>query len=181
MSGVIQEEIDKVADREADIVLGYGLCSNGIRNVTAPDQGLYVPRVHDCIALFLGSRKRYDEQFQKRPGSYYLTPGWLAEEKDPLGILENDYAPRVGREEAEESMREELKHYRYIVFIDTGARATEELKKRAKENADYLGLEYLEYKGSPEYLERILRGPYNSQWFVYVEPGNKVPLEPFLS
>jgi len=120
MTGRLQAEIDAVAGYAGRIVLGYGLCSNGIVGVAARQQSIIVPRCHDCITLFLGSRASYDELFHKIPGTYYLTPGWIEEKKDPLGIVEFDYTPRVGSETAIWAMQEELKHYTHIALISSG-------------------------------------------------------------
>ncbi|HZL04222.1 MAG TPA: DUF1638 domain-containing protein, partial [Coriobacteriia bacterium] len=38
------------------IILGYGLCSQGVVGLRAEGCRLVIPRVDDCIALFLGSR-----------------------------------------------------------------------------------------------------------------------------
>ena len=73
MPGLIQEQIDQAAEYASQIVLGYGLCSNGIVGITARNQSLIVPRCHDCITLFLGSPAAYSEVFKERSGSYYLT------------------------------------------------------------------------------------------------------------
>lgn len=63
-------------------MIGYGLCGRGTVGVVARDVPLAIPRVHDCIALFLGSDARHREQFAKHPGTYYVSAGWV-EEKDP--------------------------------------------------------------------------------------------------
>ncbi len=182
MPTIIQEAVDEVAsDSSAPIVLGYGLCSNGIVGVHAPAQGLIIPRVHDCIALFLGSREAYRKAFQERPGAYYLTPGWVAEEKDPLGFLENDYVPRVGREDAVWAAKEELKHYTHIVLVNTRATPDlERLRARAKENCRFFDKKYLEISGDPAYFQKILFGPHDAEDFVQVTPGAVVAQKPFL-
>ena len=46
------------------ILLGYGLCSNGLVGLAARSIPLVVPRAHDCITLFLGSKERYLEYFR---------------------------------------------------------------------------------------------------------------------
>ncbi len=38
---------------------------------------MVIPRVDDCIAIFLGSCNAYKEQAKKEPGTYYLTKGWI--------------------------------------------------------------------------------------------------------
>jgi hypothetical protein len=74
----IQERIDAVpAGRYDAILLGYGLCGNLIRGLRARETPLVVPRAHDCIALFLGSRARHEALNRENPGSYYYTSGWL--------------------------------------------------------------------------------------------------------
>ncbi|MFP4650407.1 MAG: DUF1638 domain-containing protein [Desulfobacterales bacterium] len=180
MPELIQAEIDDAAEYAERIVLGYGLCSNGIVGVTARKQQVCIPRVHDCIALLLGSRQAYFRAFNQRAGTYYLTPGWVAEEKDPLGMMENEYTPKMGRETAEWGIREELKHYSHIVLIDTSTGDIEKLRKRARANAEFLGKEYEEVKGSRAYFQKILFGPYDTEDFVCLEPGEKSEQSPFM-
>lgn len=38
---------------------------------------LVIPRAHDCITLYLGSRQRYLEQFNARPGTYWYSLDYL--------------------------------------------------------------------------------------------------------
>jgi hypothetical protein len=179
---VLQQAIDAAGGAAGEtmgpVVLAYGLCSNGIVGLRAPRQGLAIPRVHDCIGLFLGSREAYDRAFQERCGTYYLTPGWVAEEKDPLGVLEHDYVPRVGRVEAEQALREELRHYTHVVLIDTGAADLAPLRARARENARFLGKAYEEVPGGRGYFQRILDGPLD-EGFVVLGPGERVTQEEF--
>ena len=58
----------------------------------------------------MGSRAAYEKVFYEQPGTYYLTPGWVEERKDPLGYMESAYVPKMGREKAEWGIREELKN-----------------------------------------------------------------------
>ncbi|MBW2613580.1 MAG: DUF1638 domain-containing protein [Deltaproteobacteria bacterium] len=171
MPSVIQAEIDDVEVYAGQVVLGYGLCSNGIVGVKAPQQGLIIPRVHDCITLFLGSRAIYNKVFYENPGTYYLTPGWVEDRKDPLGYMESTYLPKMGREKAEWGIREELKNYTRIVMIDTQSADMEPLRKIARENARFLDKEYVEIKGKKEFFQRILYGPYPDADFIHLQPG----------
>lgn len=180
MAGVVQEQIDQAAKYADHIILGYGLCSNGIVGVTARQQGLIVPRCHDCIALFLGSPAAYKKVFESRPGTYYLTPGWVAEKKDPLGIVENDYTHRVGRETAFWVMEEELKHYTHIALIDAGVTHPGPLRERAMENARIFKKEYKEIQGSMDYFKKIIQGPYTEEDFFFIKPSSAIQQEIFL-
>ena len=60
----IQEAIDTV-EKPSLIVLGYGLCGNGLKDIQAHQHILLIPRTDDCIAILLGSYKKYIEQFEK--------------------------------------------------------------------------------------------------------------------
>jgi len=181
MAGQVQELVDQAAAAADRIVLGYGLCSNGIVGVKARQQGLIVPRCHDCIAFFLGSPGAYLDDFNSRPGSYYLTPGWIAERKDPLSIIREEYEPRFGRETAEWIKREELKHYTHMVLINTGVAELEPLQKIARDNARFFDMEYVEIEGeSLEYFNKLVDGPYDTDEFIHLDPGDVVTQEVFL-
>lgn len=69
MSARLQAVLDRVDDpRYEAVLLGYGLCNNGIAGLRSGKYRLIVPRAHDCITLFLGSSERYLEYFNSHPG-----------------------------------------------------------------------------------------------------------------
>ena len=177
MPATVQAEIDAAGAYAGQVILGYGLCSNGIVGVRAPRQGLIIPRVHDCITLFLGSRAAYEKVFYEHPGTYYLTPGWVEERKDPLGYMESAYVPRLGKEMAEWGIKEELKNYTRIVMIDTRAADMETLRKIARENAGFLGKSYAEIPGVDHYFRKILFGPYPEEDFIHLQAGEVMQQE----
>ncbi len=180
MPQLVQAEIDAVAGYAPSITLGYGLCSNGIVGVTARRQGLIVPKGHDCITLFLGSLAAYHREFLEKPGTYYLTPGWIDERKDPLGILQEEYVPKLGEEMALWVMAEELKHYTHIALINTGLVDADPLRERARENARFFGKEYKEIEGSLGYFRDIVRGVCDPEKFFFIQPGESITQEMFL-
>jgi hypothetical protein len=180
MAALIQEKIDLVGESVEKVVIAYGLCSGGIKGIRARASGLVVPRCHDCIALFFGSLEAYSQAFKSRPGTYYLTPGWVAAKKDPLGIIYDDYAPKHGIETAFWVMEEELKHYTHIALIDTGAGDLEALRLRTYENCQILKKEYLEIKGSLAYFHRLIYGPYCDNEFLTIPLDGEVTEEMFL-
>lgn len=181
MADRVQEEVDAMDGTCDRIVLGYGLCSNGIVGVRARSVEMIVPRCHDCIAFFLGSPQAYLDDFRLRPGSYYLTPGWIAEKKDPLSILREEYIPRYGEETAVWAKKEELKHYTHIVLVNTGAADLEPMREIAVDNARYFGMEYLEIDGkSTEFFQKLVRGPYAKEEFIRLCPGQEITQDMFL-
>jgi len=172
----VQQKIRQEMPGAARIVLGYGLCAKGILGGAAMGPELIIPRCHDCIALFLGSPNRHLEIFRENPGTYYLTPGWVAEKKDPLGIIEEN-VPRYGRKTAHWVMEEELKHYTHIALIDTGVEEMAPLRARAMENASVLKKRYEEIPGNLDYFRELLRGPYPDEKFLRLGPGEKFTQE----
>jgi hypothetical protein len=180
MANLIQEKIDIISPTVKRVVLAYGLCSKGITGVKSLHQKLVVPKCHDCIALFFGSLDTYQKAFKSRPGTYYLTPGWVAAKKDPLGIIYDDYAVKHGIETAMWCMQEELKHYTHIALINTGVGDMEKLRERAKENCAVLEKEYCEIQGNLDYFTSIIYGPYNKDNFLTFPPETCVTEELFL-
>ena len=179
MKGAIQEEIEKAENWDGDqIVLAYGLCSNGILGVRANRHPILIPKVHDCITLFLGSNDRYMEEHHREPGTYYLTKGWIEEKKSPLGIFE-EYCQRYGKETAEWVIREELKNYTRIALVESELGMGENHRRHAQENARFLNLKYEEIKGSLELFRKIIRGPWDKD-FVALKPGEEATQEMFL-
>jgi hypothetical protein len=179
MKPIIQEEIDKADEQDLDyIILSYGFCSNGILGIKSKSHSIVIPRVHDCIALFLGSWERYMEEHKKEPGTYYLTKGWIEERKSPLGIYQ-EYCQRYDKETAEWVIKEELKNYTRIALVDMGADLSEDLREHARENARFLHLRYEEVKGSLEFFQKMLQGLWNKD-FIILKPGEEVTQELFL-
>lgn len=179
MKGAIQEEIEKTEKWGGDrVILAYGLCSNGILGIRANRHPLLIPKVHDCISLFLGSNERYLEEHNREPGTYYLTRGWIEEKKSPLGIFE-EYCRRYGRETAEWVIREELKNYTRIALVESELGVEETHRKHARENARFLNLKYEEIQGSLDFFRKIIRGPWD-KGFVALKPGEEATQEMFL-
>jgi hypothetical protein len=179
MPAAIQEEIEKAANGEDEyIVLGYGLCSNGIVGVRPVRQPVVIPRVHDCISLFLGSIEKYWEEHGKEPGTYYLTKGWIDEKKSPLGVFA-EYCQRYDKNTAEWIIREELKNYKRIALVHSGNGLSEEYRAHARENAQFLNLRYEEITGSLGFFARMLGGDWEKD-FIIIQPGQEVKQEFFL-
>jgi hypothetical protein len=99
MTWNLQDAIDGVEEPSL-VVLGYGLCGNGLNGIRAGVHTLLVPRTDDCIAILLGSRQAYVREFEAVPGTYYLSKGWLESGSHPLKEYE-EYVEKYGPAEAE--------------------------------------------------------------------------------
>src|SRR4030043_2019193 len=115
----LQEAIDASSSEADTIILGYGLCSKGVLGIRATDCTLVVPRVDDCIAIFLGSCSAYRQQSRSEPGTYYLTKGWIEVGDTPFAEYERMAATR-GPELTERIIRLMLKNYKRLGLINTG-------------------------------------------------------------
>ena len=101
MAAKIQEVVDRTPEGVYDaILLGYGLCGNGLDGLTARHTRLVLPRAHDCIALLMGSRERYQAYFEGNPGTYYRSTGWLERGKGLQQLTHNT----MGFDESLEAM-----------------------------------------------------------------------------
>ncbi|MBM3709132.1 MAG: DUF1638 domain-containing protein [Actinobacteria bacterium] len=194
----LQEEIDKIGNNYRNIILGYGLCSNGVAGLTSKEHGIIIPKVDDCISLFLGSREKYIEQFKKDPATYYLCKGWIEYGGDPYrGYLlwtgKEDRIPaewlrgkeryslrKYDEKTARILVAELLKNYKRIVLINNND--IEQIhRKYVNDMINFLN-EVLdrqiileEIEGSSEYIEKLAncdRETDNN--FVRIKPGEKI-------
>jgi hypothetical protein len=172
LKGALQEAIDKSCPDFDIIILGYGLCSMAVIGLQARDCTLVVPKVDDCIAIFLGSDQAYSEQARKEPGTYYLTKGWI-EVSDTLLDERQRIVEKYGEEKTEFIMGEMLKHYKRLVYIDTGTENQDYYRSYARKAAGQLKLRFEEIEGSNELVNKMLTGPWDSE-FVIAPPGHTI-------
>jgi hypothetical protein len=144
---------------------------------TAPHQRLVIPKVDDCIALSLGSRNRYCQEFKERPGTYYFTKGWIEAAEDPLKEYHKSVV-KFGEELALWAARECLKHYQRAVLIRTGEEELAVSREYVHNFAQFFNLHYEEMDGSLDYLQQLLFGPWDDD-FVVVDSGSPVQEDSF--
>jgi hypothetical protein len=174
---VLQEKIDSLPGGGV-VALGYGLCSNAVVGLSSSRRRLVIPRVDDCISLFLGSREEYLRRLREEPGTYFLTKGWI-ETADTPYYRYHRLVERHGREKAGRIMRMILSNYRRIVLINTGNYRLDEYRRKARGMAEALGLDFEEIPGSNRLLRMMVEGEWGSE-FVVVEPGETVTLSRFM-
>jgi hypothetical protein len=173
----IQAKIDASNNGKGMILLGYGLCSRAVVGLRSENCALVVPRVDDCIGIFLGSRQAYLRQMHAEPGTYYLTKGWIEAGHNPFGLY-NQMAERYGAEKAEWLISRMLKNYTRLVFIDTGQYEAEHYREYSKRMASRYGLRFEEIDGSTALVAKMINGPWDED-FVVVPPNQTIPYETF--
>jgi hypothetical protein len=167
------QEAVTASSKEADcIILGYGLCSQAVVGLKADNCTLVIPRVDDCIAIFLGSTEAYKLQHQKAPGTYYLTKGWIEVGDSPFDQYEAAVS-QYGQKRADSIYRQLLKNYTRLGFINTGTLNLEKYKTHSKNIAEKFNLSYEEIPGSDSIARRLLQGPWDESILV-VPPGRSI-------
>jgi len=173
----LQEAIDTSSNEADTIILGYGLCSKGVLGIRATDCTLVVPRVDDCIAIFLGSYSAYRKQSRSEPGTYYLTKGWIEVGDTPFAEYERMVVSR-GPELAERLTRLMFKNYKRLALINTGQYELERYRNYTRHTAERFGLRYEEIEGSTVLVEKMIDGPWDDE-FIVVPPGQVIQFEHF--
>ncbi|MCP4755546.1 MAG: DUF1638 domain-containing protein [Proteobacteria bacterium] len=177
----LQQAIDNVSEDCAAVLLGYGLCSNGIVGIEARDKPLVVVRAHDCITFLLGSKERYREYFDRNPGTYWYSPGWIDTTLQP-GKLRFDltlktYTEKYGEDNARYIMEMEqawFKAYSNAAYVDLGFDDTPHYKEFTRKSADWLGWNYDELQGDGRLITDLLEGNWDSEDFLTVAPGETI-------
>ena len=205
MRVTLQEAIDSI-EIPSIVVLGYGLCGNGLKGIKAGKHTLLMPRVDDCVAMMLGSRQAYRDEFSKEPGTYYLAKGWLERSRhqleevapaisgysaDPLLAYEANIE-RYGTETADWLMDQQYRNYRRLALVAPNPEEMDKYRPRAKEIAAFCqrwDMRYEELPGSTVYIHRLIEaglglshgdGNGLSDDFLVIPAGSEIRAEQFL-
>lgn len=193
----LQKHIDAVPPDKYDaILLGYGLCSSILPGVEAKTTQLVIPRAHDCITFFLGSKERYQQCFSERPGTYYFSSGWLeyatrrvnrgaswagasvpANSNLSLKAAYEQWLQKYGEERAKfllEEMSRWTDNYTHGTLIDFDFLGHLDFQDQVRKICAEKGWEYEELKGDIRLIQRLLDGDWAEADFLIVRPGEKV-------
>ncbi len=190
LRATLQAEIDALPAGEYDaILLVYGICGRATTGLIARHTPLVIPRTHDCIALYLGSHDRYQQEFDTNPGTYWFSHDYLerlepgkstalgASGLEDLDALRAQYVEKYGEDNAEyllSVMGEWRKHYNRAVFIDTGTVGGEHYEARARQQAQQSGWTFERREGNRRMIEMLLRGDWAEDEFLVVPPGHVI-------
>lgn len=194
----IQRQIDDISQGKSStsitrpdaICLGYALCGNSLAGVVARDIPLVLPRAHDCITLYLGSRTRYQEEFTGHPGTYYYAMDYI-ERVDgsggslvPLGTTNDarrkevyeEYVQKYGQENADyllEVMGGWNAHYNRAAFIDLGVGDPSAVEGKARQEAAAKGWTFDRLLGNLVLIRKLTHGQWDDG-FLQVPPGGTI-------
>ncbi len=165
------------------LALCFGLCSESIVGVEAIDIPIVVPRVDDCIGVYLGSEQRYLECFEKYKGTYWAFPSWVestpSTDDNYLDIMRAKYMERHDDEdvvdalmELEEEMTSNYQNVGYItspLAVDPKG-SLEHAQHYAKRN----GWNLIELEGDLSLMQQLVDGPWDEDKFLIVPPKHKI-------
>ncbi len=192
----LQATIDTVdASRGYEaILLGYARCNDGLVGIEARDIPLVIPRAHDCITFFFGSRQAYQAYFDAKPGTFFSTSGWVEREvdqsqyshpaygqqgvMDKLG-LSQDYEALVeqyGEENAKyiaELTGGWQENYQRYLYLTTGVCDETSFIEATRSKAAEKGLDFELQAGSLDLLRKLFLGQWDEQYLI-VQPGQRI-------
>lgn len=177
-----QELNAKIAEMEADfpqaetIILGYGLCGRGMCGVTAKRARLLVPRVHDCVPLYVGVTQKELGMTDENSGILWLSAGMLEHSHFTKHLVETrheKYREKFGEKRAAKMIQAEnalFRNYRGLRYVRWPG-MKESYADLARAVARELSLNYDEIWGKPAFLRELLEGSGDECRFLTLEPG----------
>jgi hypothetical protein len=195
----LQEIVDaQPPDKYDALLIGYALCGNIIRGLRANHTPLVVPRAHDCITFFLGSRARYQQFSEALPSAYFYTSGWLeclrrrGESAPPAhpallptragdtAITNTTYkqwVAKYGEDNARhllQVMNQWTENYTHGVLIDFGFAKPLHLHEQVQKICHQRGWEFQEIEGDLRLIQHWVDGEWDPDAFLVVPPGSQV-------
>jgi hypothetical protein len=191
MQAELQAAVDRIpADGVDAVLLGYALCNNGLCGVTARHAPVILPRAHDCISLFLGSRERYRQYFFDNPGVYFKTTGWIERDTSDGVPRQLTISHRMGMDRSYEELVAQYgednakflydqlcdttRNYKQVTFIEMGVEPDDRFERHSRELAEKWGWAFEKLAGDMRLLRALVDGPWDDKEFLRIEPGQRI-------
>lgn len=172
------------------ITLAYGLCGQATAGLIARSIPLVIPRAHDCITLYLGSRVRYQQETAKEPGTYWYAQDYIERNSGGSAALAmgqqgtgadmqtmyEHYVQKYGKVKADrlmEVMDGWLVHYKRAAYLDTGLGDNGEVEAQARAEAARRGWAFERIAADLNLVRRLLDGEWEAD-FLVVPPGQQI-------
>ena len=195
LRAVLQGEIDGIGPPYDAVVLAYGLCGGATAGLRAGSIPLVVPRAHDCITVFLGSRDRYEAEFTGNPGTYWYVQDYLERTDDDsafggVGAVSDaaarathaEYIAKYGEDNAAylmEVLGAWRSHYNRAAFVDMGIadpRGAAAVETRARDDAASRGWAFDRLAGEIVLVKQLLDADWPAEDFLVLQPGERLEM-----
>jgi hypothetical protein len=182
----VQEQINRISEPSL-IVLGYGLCGNGLDGIQSGNHTLLIAKADDCIMMLMGSRDKFFEEHRKEPGTYFLSKGWLEADLNPYQEY-IEVVEKYGEEKALMVMDMQYQNYKRLVFVAHEEKDFADCTPKLKPVINFFSrwnLDYQEYLGTLDFIRRLLDKAADSPMessadFIVIPPGEVLTQRDFL-
>lgn len=180
-------EQEALRPNEFTILMAYGLCGQGLTEITCTRATLVLPKVHDCIPLLLGIKQDEAGGHSLNGQTYWQSPGWVSYAHSEL--LRNkeakykEYLDKYGEDNAQYLMEEQLswlQNYQTVRLIRWPQMT--QMETRAEKPSGFFEdearcfareaeLPYTDCVGADSYLRALLEGGKDPELFLHIKPG----------
>lgn len=184
----LQARIAAVDEQGYDaLLLGFGLCSHSTVGLHSRHTPLVLPRAHDCITLFLGSKERYGDEFRATPGTYWYAPDYYerggnqsgqvalgAADDASIADVYQEYVTKYGQDNADylmEVMGAWQQHYSRAAYVSPSEMALPDYRPAVREIAARRGWAFQELAGSLVLVRGLIDGQWPPEDYQLVPPG----------
>ncbi|KUO75696.1 MAG: hypothetical protein APF77_04165 [Clostridia bacterium BRH_c25] len=186
---LLQEKIDALEGAEQlydYILLGFGLCGNVLEGLESRGIPIVVPRAHDCITVFMGSKEAYDNYFNYNTGTMYYVDSWIERnglkkerrELDSLGLggTYEELAAKYGEENAEyligiaNGWKAMYKKALYLTNDLTDNDFSQEIEALAKDR----NWDFARMKSDHSLIKRMVSGDWEDSGFLVIPPDSMI-------
>lgn len=183
----LQERIDAASDEYEAILLGYGLCGNGLAGIEARGFPLVLARAHDCCTILLGSRSEFMARFGDSLSASWSSAGYIERGQTyfrasdigrttGLGLEYEELVAQYGEENARyvwDTMHPAMAE-REIRYIETPETANLGYESAMRERAAAEGKDFILLHGSSRLLRGLVNGGWSDDEYLVVPPGKRI-------
>ena len=186
---ILQASIDKAEEKGCydAILLGIGLCGNGIVGLKSKTIPMVVPRAHDCCTLTLGSREKFMEYFKDDLSAEWSSAGYMergetyTKETDTTKMLGLDMEYEVFVQQYGEDNAKYLWEMLHpapvsdeMIFIDVPETSHLNALEKLKVEADKKGKRIRILPGDMRMIRDLICGNWDDKDFLIVPPGKEI-------
>ncbi|HHU31586.1 MAG: DUF1638 domain-containing protein [Zhaonellaceae bacterium] len=157
------------------IILGFGLCGNALNDIKTTNCPVIMPRIHDCVPVFLGSKAKYETLHKENMRTFYYVSS--------MDMVREDYERSLAKYGLNKSKRlfaAMFKNYNRFLYIHTNNSRNNKAYEEVQNFASIVELPCDEIKGSLDYLEKLINGPWDKEQFITIPPFSTIKMGEFM-